>query len=176
VAGTCHVAIQSMAVRAPKYEREFGVPQPVMKRMNRIAITPLYDAALHHLNRWIDGGAPPPRQPLIEFAGDPPAIVRDAHGIAVGGVRLPQADAPVARNSAIPLGEDIYSVLYGSSIPFDAAKLDALYGDEATYLARFEEAARRAEKAGVLLPRDVAPAVEEAAREYRRAYKGSEGG
>ena len=171
-AGTCHVAAQAMAVRAPKYEREFGTPLPVMKKMNRIAITPLYDAAIHHLCRWVNGGAPPPPQPLIEFASDPPAVVRDAHGIAIGGVRLPQADAPVAQNSSIPLGTDIYSVLYGSSLPFDAAKLDALYGDEATYLARFEEAARRAEKAGVLLSRDIARAVEEAAREYRRARGG----
>ena len=59
-AGTCHVSIQSMNVRAPKYEREFGTPQPIMQQMNRIAITPLYDAALHHLNRWVGGGEPPP--------------------------------------------------------------------------------------------------------------------
>ena len=116
-AGTCHVAIQSMDVRAPKYEREFGVAQPVMQQMNRIAITPLYDAALHHLNRWVGGGEAPPVQPLIEFAGDPAEVVRDEHGIAVGGVRLPQADVPVAQNSAIPLGQDIYSMLWGSSHP-----------------------------------------------------------
>ncbi len=171
-AGTCHVAVQAMAVRARKYEREFGTPLPVKKKMNRIAITPLYDAAIHHLNRWINGGAPPPRQPLIDFAGHPPVVMRDEHGIATGGVRLPQADAPVAKNSSIPLGEDIFSVLYGSSHAFDATKLEALYGDEATYLARFGEAARRAEKAGVLLPRDIKGAVEEADLEYRRARAG----
>ena len=44
----------------------------------------------------------------------------------------------------------------------------AFYGDEATYRARFEEAAHRAVRAGVLLARDVGPALEEAAREYRR--------
>ena len=171
-AGTTHVALQAMEVRAPKYEREFGTPLPVNQNMNRIATTPLYDAAIHHLNRWVDGGAPPPRQPLIDFAGDPPAVVRDAHGIATGGVRLPQVDAPVAQNSAIPLRPDRLSLLRGSSHRFDADKLDALYGDEVTYLARFEEAARRAEKAGVLLPRDIALAVDEAAREYRRARGG----
>lgn len=171
-AGTCHVAIQSMAVRAPKYEREFGTPQPVMQKMNRIAITPLYDAALHHLNRWVSGGEPPPCQPLIDFAGRPPEVVRDEHGIATGGVRLPQAEVPVAQNSAIPLGADIYSLLWGSSHPFDSAKLDALYSDAPTYVAQFTEAARRAEKAGVLLSRDLAPLIEEAGREYRRAHDG----
>ena len=138
-AGTCHVAIQSMDVRAPKYEREFGVAQPVMQQMNRIAITPLYDAALHHLNRWVGGGEPPPSQPLIEFAGEPPQVVRDEHGIAVGGVRLPQAEVPVAQNSAIPLGQDIYSMLWGSSHPFDAAKLDSLYADEEALHRRVHE-------------------------------------
>ncbi len=169
-AGTCHVAIQSMDVRAPKYEREFGVAQPVMQQMNRIAITPLYDAALHHLNRWVGGGDPPPTQPLIEFAGEPAKVVRDVHGIAVGGVRLPQADAPVAQNSAIPLGEDIYSMLWGSSHPFDAEKLDSLYADEEGYIARFTSAAHAAVDAGVLLPRDVDPAIAEARSEYRRAH------
>jgi hypothetical protein len=171
-AGTCHVAIQSMDVRAPKYEREFGVAQPVMQQMNRIAITPLYDAALHHFNRWVGGGEAPPVQPLIEFAGDPPEIVRDEHGIAVGGVRLPQADVPVAQNSAIPLGQDIYSMLWGSSHPFDAAKLDSLYADEDAYIEQFTTAAHGAVEAGVLLDRDVSAAVDEARREYRRAHAG----
>jgi hypothetical protein len=169
-AGTCHVAIQSMDVRAPKYEREFGVAQPVMQQMNRIAITPLYDAALHHLNRWVAGGEPPPSQPLIEFSGEPPQVVRDEHGIAVGGVRLPQAEVPVAQNSAIPLGQDIYSMLWGSSHPFGAAKLDSLYADEDDYIDRFTQAAHAAVTTGVLLDRDVTPAIDEARREYRRAH------
>ncbi|MGB0112297.1 MAG: alpha/beta hydrolase domain-containing protein, partial [Ilumatobacteraceae bacterium] len=170
-AGTCHVSIQAMDVRAPKYEREFGTPQPVMQQMNRIAITPLYDAALHHLNRWVAGGPPPPTQPLIEFAGEPAEVVRDVHGIAVGGVRLPQAEVPVAQNSAIPLGDDIYSMLWGSSHPFDSTTLDSLYGSEETYLERFTDAARSAVSAGVLLDRDVAALVDEAQREYRRAAR-----
>jgi hypothetical protein len=135
---------------------------------------PLFDlaahgyVAIHHLNRWVYGDAPPPSQPLVAFAGDPPEVQRDRFGIAVGGVRLPQADAPVATNSAIPLAGDLAHLLRGSCRPFDAKTLDALYGDEATYLARFEEAARRAVRAGVLLACDVEPALEEAAREYRR--------
>ena len=96
--------------------------------------------------------------------------MRDQHGIAKGGIRLPQADVPVATNSSIPITNDFSGSLRGSNHPFGAAKLDALYGGEANYLARFEEAAQRAVEAGVLLPRDVAPAVEEAAQEYRRSH------
>ena len=137
--------------------------------MNRISLTPYYDAALHHMNRWVHGGEPPPKQPLIEFAGDPPDVARDSHGIAKGGIRLPQVEAPVATNSAIPLEPTRGMVLRGSSRPFDAEELAALYRDEADYLAKFEAAAHRAVKVGVMLPRDVAPAVAEAAQEYRRA-------
>jgi hypothetical protein len=169
-AGTCHVAIQSMDVRAPKYKREFGVEQPVMQQMNRIAITPLYDAAMHHLNRWVTDGTPPPSQPKISFVdgADGPDVVRDEHGIAVGGIRLPQADVPVAQNSAIPVGPSIYELLWGSSNPFSVAKLDSLYANEDSYIAAFTAAAQRSVDAGVQLSRDIPDQVEEARREYRR--------
>ena len=171
-AGTSHGSVQSMKNREIKYQREFGMPppaDPAAEQRNRINKLPLFDAALHHLNRWVDGGEPPPHQPLIEFTGEPPEIVRDEHGIAVGGVRLPQAEMPVAQNSAIPLGEDIQSRLQGSSSPFDATKLEALYGDEEAYVAKFTEATMSAVDNGVLLPRDIAPTIDEARREYRRA-------
>ena len=167
-AGTSHVAHGVNLVRAAKYKREFGDELPVLAAMNRIPITPLYDAAIHHLNRWIDRDAPAPGQPKIEFAGDPADVVRDGLGIAKGGIRLPQAEAPVARHSAIPLRNDILHLLRGSSLPFDAATLDRLYTGESDYLARFEAAARRAVEAGVMLERDVAPAIAEASLEYRR--------
>ncbi|HEY9216795.1 MAG TPA: alpha/beta hydrolase domain-containing protein, partial [Phenylobacterium sp.] len=63
--------------------------------------------------------------------------------------------------------------LRGSSKPFDAATLTQLYGDEAGYLERFRLAAAAAVAAGVMLPRDVEPAVEEAAREQEphRSYR-----
>lgn len=169
-AGTTHVARQSQGPRNLKYEREFGVVPPAPdERMNRIAITPLYDAALHHMNRWAAGGTPAPSQPLIEFTGDEPAVVRDEHGIARGGVRLPQVEAPVATNSSVALSTDFVGALRGSNHPFTPEQLDALYGDEAGYRARFEEAAERAVDVGVLLLRDAGPATEEAVEEYRRA-------
>jgi hypothetical protein len=162
-AATSHVSAQVQALRAVKYERDFGTPPPVVPTTNHVPLLPLYDAALHHLVRWIDEGTPPPVQPRIEFAGDPPEIVRDEHGIARGGIRLPQADVPIAHNSAVPAGSDVFALLNGSWAPFPPEQVRALYGDRATYLARFEEAARAAEKAGVLLERDVDALLAEAA-------------
>ena len=164
VAGTCHVSSQSMRARAPKFERDFGTEMVLNPGVNAVPMMPVFDAAMHHLRTWVDGGAPPPVQPRIDFAesGDAPEVVRDEHGIATGGIRLPQVEVPIAQNSAKPLADDIYSVLGGSSHPFSDDKLRSLYGDPASYVARFEEAARAAEKAGVLLPRDVEALVEEA--------------
>jgi hypothetical protein len=160
--------VQSMAVRTPKFARDFGMELPVTEGINRISMLPVYDAALHHLRRWVADGVAPPKQPKIDF-DDAGEIVRDEHGIAVGGIRLPAAEVPVATSSAVPLGPGIYPILQGSSFPFDAAKVRSLYADEAAYVAKVEEAARAAEKAGVVLPRDVEPIVAEAAAEYRAA-------
>jgi hypothetical protein len=165
-AGTCHVSRQAMEARAPRYERDFGTPLPVPANVNQISMVPLYDAGLHHLDRWLRDGVAPPVAPRIEFDGDPPEIIRDAHGIARGGIRLPQVEVPIARNSAVPVADDIFSLLYGSSVPFSPAEVRALHGDEEAFLARFEEAAHAAEDAGFLLPRDVPALVEEARRAY----------
>ena len=168
-AALTHVSYQAQMMRNEKYKRDFGAAPPAASQeMNRIYIQPYYDAALHHMKRWVDGGAPPPSQPLIEFtpAGE---VIRDEHGIGKGGIRMPQAAAPVAMNSSTPVTNDFSGRLRGSNKPFDAAKLDALYGNEGNYLKRFEEAAQAAVKAGVLMPREVALQTEEAKSEYRRA-------
>ena len=155
-AGTCHVSQQAMDLRAPKYERDFGTPLPMPANVNHIPMTPLYDAALHHLHQWLTDGRGAARG---SRASSSPATrprscaTSTASPAAASASRRPRCRSPT--NSAIPVADDIFSILYGSSVPFPADKVRALYGDLATYLARFEEAARAAEKAGVLLPRDV---------------------
>ena len=118
----------------------------------------------------MNGVAPPPSQPLIDFDGDG-QVIRDQYGIATGGVRLPQAAAPVAVNSSAPVTDDFAGRLRGSNSPFDAATLKTLYGDDEGYLSKFRQAAAAAVSAGVMMPRDVEPAVAEAASEYRRALE-----
>lgn len=170
-AALTHVSYQAQLTRNAKFQRDFGTPPPApSEQMNRIYLQPFYDAALHHMSRWVNGGAPPPSQPLINFDSEG-QVVRDRHGIGTGGIRLPQAAAPVAMNSSAPVTDDFAGRLRGSSKPFDAATLSALYGDEAGYLAAFRQAAAAAVQAGAMMPRDVEPAATEAAREYRRALE-----
>ncbi|HTN81167.1 MAG TPA: alpha/beta hydrolase domain-containing protein [Acidimicrobiales bacterium] len=165
-AGTCHVSEQGQRARSPKYVRDFGAPMQVAAGINRIPMIPLFDAATRHMHEWVNGGAPPPVQPRIEFTGDPAEIVRDADGIAKGGIRLPQVEVPIAVNSAIPVVADIFGILGGSSHPFSADDVIARYGDRAGFLAAFTAAARRAASAGVLLPRDVDALIDEAAASW----------
>ncbi len=166
-AGTCHVSEQITRERQDKHRRDGLIQTPIAEGINRIPMQPLYEAVFNHMQRWLTDGTPPPVQPKVEFAGEPAQVVRDEHGIAKGGIRLPQADVPLAQNSAIPLAEDVFAYLRGSCHPFTAEKLRALYGDKKAFLAKFAAAAQRAVTAGVLLPRDVAGLVEEAGATWR---------
>jgi hypothetical protein len=167
VAGTSHMSRPGVEALGVRSLRDFGPDLPRLvgdsvTGMNAVSMAPVLNAAIRHLASWVNGGAPPPSQPLIEFAGEPEEIVRDEHGNAKGGVRLPQMEVPIARNSAIPQGDDFLSGLTGSTVPFSAETLRALYGDKAGYVARFEQAARDAVKAGVVLDRDVDELVRDA--------------
>ena len=153
-AGTSHMSTHTMELMGPVMQRDLGMGGAVMAGMNEVSIAPVVQAAFHGLQQWVNGGPPPPTQPRIEFAGDPAEIVRDEHGIATGGIRLPQVEVPVAVNSSVPKSNDIISMLGGACEPFPPAKLAALYPDRAIYLARFEEATRAAEKAGAILSRE----------------------
>ena len=165
VAGASHVSLPAMASSSPRMERDFGFAIPLdetMQAINQVSVAPVVDAALHHLQAWLSEGTPPPAQPRIVFGGQPAEIVRDEHGIARGGIRLPQVEVPLGHNSAMQQAPDIFSRLVGYHESFPAEKVRDLYGDRAGYLARYEEAIDAAEAASVVLPRDVDPLLAEA--------------
>jgi len=165
VAGASHVSLQAIASSAPRQERDFGFSLPLdeLQGINQVSLAPVVDAATHHLQAWVTEDIGPPVQPRIEFAGDPPEIVRDENGMARGGIRLPEVEVPLAHNSALRKGPDIFSRLVGSHETFSSQRLRELYGSRETYLGRFEQAARAAVTASVVLPRDVDPMLAGAA-------------
>ena len=60
-------------------------------------------AGLHHLVGWAAGGDAPPEAERIELEdGDEVVIARDEHQIAIGGVRTPLVDVPVAAPTGEP--------------------------------------------------------------------------
>ncbi|MFT7652089.1 MAG: hypothetical protein ACI9ON_003744 [Limisphaerales bacterium] len=162
-AGTCHVSQQSRAAREDMAQRDQLVTRPGEESINAVPIAPLYDAAYFHMHHWLKDGLKPPIAPRINFSGKPPVVERDDDGIATGGIRWPQVEAPIATNSAIPLSEDIFAYLGGSSQPFAQSRLQTLYDNKSAFLKQFESAAAEAVAAGFLRPREVARLVQEAA-------------
>lgn len=162
VAGAAHVSLQLTRQRAPRVARDLGAGMSLDDRINAVPLGPVNDAAHHHLHRWMNGGPPPPSQLRLDFAGDPPQVVRDDDGIASGGVRLPQVEVPTAAHSSAPLGDDMIGFLLGSSIALPPARLRELHQDRDAYIDKFEKAARAAEEAAVILRRDADVLIEQA--------------
>jgi len=123
-------------------------------------------AALQRLVRWVRSGrSPVPATPLSLRPGVPPSIERDPFGNAVGGIRTPQVDVPIAALSGV--GQPVGSACsrFGTTIAFDDATLASLYADHPSYVEAVRRATKRAIRRGVLLAID--------ARAIRRAAAAS---
>ncbi len=104
-------------------------------------------AAIHYLDLWVKTGRLPPAAPRFQFdaAG---MLARDADSNALGGLRLPPIDVPVAtyRSDTCNLG--------GITIPFTEAQLAARYTSHADYFCQMKAATDAASGKGYLLPED----------------------
>jgi hypothetical protein len=116
------------------------------------------NAALTRLDRWLRDGTPPPRAPRLEAKDAAAAqLVRDALGIARGGIRTPWVEAPSAVLSGDSPGGEGFAFLFGRTVPLDAVTLGRLYaGGPAEHCRRFETATAQAVEAGFLLEADAA--------------------
>jgi len=114
------------------------------------------NAALAHLEAWVRHGSPPPRADRLETTGDEsPALVLDELGNALGGVRTPWVDVPVAALSGLGQQGAVFTVLFGVTMPFDRARLDRLYPNgREQYLAAFESSLDEAIGSGFVLEAD----------------------
>jgi hypothetical protein len=121
---------------------------------NVLSHEPVSSAALHHFQRWLAEDVPPPIQPRLAVGGDPPVLARDEAGIAKGGVRLPQIEAPTAVHSGVDADGRLQ--MFGASLPFAAETLAALYPSSADWRHKREAAIRAAVEAGVLLEPEAA--------------------
>ncbi len=121
-------------------------------------------AGLHALNYWLVDGTPPARAARLELSvTGPPVIARDSLGNAVGGVRTPAVDVPVAALSGIaPAGASILCSLFGSTTPFDGTTLTRLYNDRGGYLSAYEASLGKAIAGGFLLSADRDALLEQA--------------
>lgn len=153
VAGTSHVSVAR--------------PAEPTEGSNWMSYSPVYNAAIRHLHRWISDGVEPPTMPRVEIKpGVPrPQVVRDEHGNAAGGIRLPDIAVPTASHSGFGTQRagSRYGFLYGTATDFDAEQLAELYPDGHRYLKAWNAALDRAIEQGMVLPEDAGPMREQAA-------------
>jgi hypothetical protein len=116
--------------------------------------------ALAALRAWVGGGAAPSAGDPLQLADAGSMIARDVHGNALGGVRTPEVDSPIAALSGdADLSKGIICALFGSTVPFDGPTLLALYPTHQDYVDAFKAAGDRAVAAGHLLAADEATLV-----------------
>jgi hypothetical protein len=113
-------------------------------------------AALSALNRWVSGGTVPATSPRIALeSGSEDKARRDAHGNALGGIRTPWIDAPIAEYSGEGNSGNLQALLAGTTAPFNAQTLSKLYpGGRADYMSKFGIALDAAIKRGFILSDD----------------------
>jgi hypothetical protein len=158
VAGAAHLSGGFGADILDQWRRDFGaVPHlPIATATsghpNSLSFRPVDHAALHHLDAWVRVSDPAPAQDRIEFAGEPARILRDHHGNALGGIRVPDFEVPTATHR----GEGPTDIpdLVGSDTPFSVETLDSLYPEEGAYVKRYEAAVDEGLARGFLLGSD----------------------
>jgi hypothetical protein len=127
-------------------------------QMNRFPAAAGHNAALVALRRWAVDHKTPARQPREKVVAG--AIVRDADGNGVGGIRLPAMAVPVAAYNRT--GDCV--ALDGRTEALTPGRLRALYPSHKAYVAKVVAAVQRSVRAGVLTPRDAAEVLAEARR------------
>ncbi len=122
-----------------------------------------YHAGIVNLEKWINEGVPPPKDlPRISYqamhGSERIEYEEDAYGNTVGGVRNPWVDVPYA--TWIP---HAYNVPYisgsgqftrNSKVMFTQSQLSALYGDNFTFVRKFNEGIDKLVKNRMILSDD----------------------
>ena len=121
-------------------------------------------AAFTAFENWLVHGTPPPSPPPFQLSSTtPPTLARDAHGNVIGGVRTPAVDVPISTLSGqAPKGTSVLCSLFGSSTPFSAATLHALYPTKADYVSDYTKSLDDAISGGFILPADRAELLAQA--------------
>jgi alpha/beta hydrolase family protein len=148
VAGTAHADVHLVGTNATA----LGCGLPINNGPMHIVAK----AAFHALKTWLVSGRSPAVAPRIDLkAGASPQIQRNAEGIALGGIRTPPVDAPVATLSGAPSpNPTTICLLVGSTKPFTAAQLARLYPTRTDYVSKYGAFADSAIKAGFVLQAD----------------------
>jgi hypothetical protein len=146
-----------------------GVTEPDERGVipNPLSYRPVQQAALRALHRWLADGTPVPHQPRIETVTEPrQAVVRQPHGNALGGIRVPEVAVPTHEYHGMSR-DTRYLPLFGGAQRFTDDELRALYPSRAAFVEQWHAAVDHLVGTGALRPEDAeatkAGATEEAA-------------
>jgi Alpha/beta hydrolase domain len=122
----------------------------------------LLNSAIYWLNQWVTNGTPPPIGQPLQIATTSPTFTyaKDANGNALGGVRTPQVDAPIATLAGIgntaANGAAIsqFCRLFGSTVPFTPQQLATLYKNHGKFVSAWSNDIQDLVNGGFLLPAD----------------------
>lgn len=110
--------------------------------------------AIHALDHWIRTGEAPSSAPRLAVNEDETELLRDEFGNALGGVRTPYVDAPVATLTGYGQTGNSFCALFGTTDLFDEATLAMLYPTREDYVAAIDAATDEAVEAGFIRPID----------------------
>jgi hypothetical protein len=124
---------------------------------NSLSVGPVFQSALRWTQRWLTEGILPPHQPRVEVEGSPaPRVRRDEHANAIGGIRLPELEAPLRNYKGMAIGTG-RPPLFGASRRFPDDVVRGLYASRAAYLERWDDAVDRLVESGAVRPEDRLP-------------------
>lgn len=121
-------------------------------------------SAISALDQWIRSGVAPQSMEPLEATEDLEGFVLDERGLALGGIRTPHVDVPVAVLSGLGQAGGSFCGLFGTTTPFTADQRTGLYADKAEFQRLWAEATERAVARGAILEADVAEVLAAAER------------
>ncbi|MET0181961.1 MAG: alpha/beta hydrolase domain-containing protein [Caulobacterales bacterium] len=166
MAGSSHSGPEMADGMADIFARDGVERAPQRETRNSVQWGYVREAALRRLVEWVRDGKAPPIMPLVEVEGGAkPKIKKDKLGNALGGIRLPEVEAPTASNRG-DYGANMLEGLSGETLRFDAAKLKELYPTKADYVAKWNKAVDTLIAQGLVLPESEAAVRERAEAFY----------
>jgi hypothetical protein len=100
----------------------------------------IVQAAFHGLDSWVRTAVAPPTGPLLDdISSSPVVLARDPYGNALGGVRSPHVDVPVATLDS-ENGGPFFCRLFGRTMPFTVGDINSLYTDKADFMSQWVNA------------------------------------
>lgn len=122
-------------------------------------------AAVRALDTWVRTGVAPAPTPKLEVNADLTGFELDANGNALGGIRTPHVDVPVAALSGVGQSGESFCGLFGTTSSLTEEQLASLYADKSDFRAKWDAAVDAAVATGAVLAED-ADAIKASAEGY----------